>query len=88
MRVSVDRFDPGYRNFLAARDAGRTAIILVDGKRLRRIVTADEAEGWALGLALNEKGRPFKDPDDPERIATVEYRGRVSIRLVRGYLPD
>lgn len=83
MRVSIYPNDAGYRTYIRARRNRRQVVVLVNGQKVGLITTADEEQSKAWGFAPNKNGRPYLDPGDRTRAKTIEYSGKVAIRLVR-----
>lgn len=75
MRLSVRKNDPGYS------PAAFGAKVTLNGVPLDNCITADEELGVALCYDVDASGKPYLDPADPSRAATIERRGVVKIAL-------
>jgi hypothetical protein len=74
-RISIDPDDSAYR------DDYRNFSVLLDGKRVPFVITADEASGEVWCDLLDERGQPVsKDGEWVRRKRT----GRVEIRRIEG----
>ena len=74
-RYSADSDDPGYKNYMEARNLGCVVWVYVDGVKLDKCVTADEQEGLAV---------TYPDPmrvEDGE-LVRITMRGQVRTSLV------
>lgn len=78
MRLSIREEDPGYND-----DATRHCRVLLDGVDVTgRCHTADEEEGKVWCYKWNAEGKPFVDPDHPDKGAVEEIlTGKVLIVL-------
>ena len=72
MRVSVDRFDPGF-----VRDPQRYDVI-VNGAPIKHCITADEEAGIAIVVKLDERGKIVVDRSR-ESLAREMIEGEVKI---------
>ena len=73
MRVSVWPTDAGY---LAYCRGYRGCRVLLDGKEVKRVFTADEERGEVICADLNDDGQVYAVGDE---IATRTLRGKVRI---------
>ena len=77
MRLSVRKDDPGFN-----QEATLHCSIFVNGVNVtERCHTADEEEGKAWCFKHNELGRPFTDPNFPDRAVEEVLTGKVIILL-------
>jgi len=77
MRLSVDRFDPGFNPRLANK-----ACPYLNGKCVRHVVTADEDLGIIVKYVTDNSGNIVLDYIKKE-IVREQLHGEVSIRLNR-----
>ncbi len=77
MRVSVDKDDPGYKNF----PTHRLCKVYLDGAELKNCITADEEEGEVLCYVEDENGELVLT-DDGEAVKTEIRHGAVTIGIV------
>lgn len=81
MRMSMNQDDPGYR---VRRGLPRSVrpVVLLDGERVSRCITADTKRGFVLVHVVNQDG---KVQINAKRTDTKKERryGRVEIVLVR-----
>ena len=76
MRVSADRDDPGFREYLIGSDI----VIECDGKVIEKVITADEEAGTLLAYATGEDGEIILD-EYKDQAETCELTGKVVIHL-------
>lgn len=75
MRLSVRKDDPGY-----SPTAQRNAEAFLDGKKVDHCFTADEETGEVFLYRTDKDGHPYRDPENPDRLATERLTGEVEIR--------
>jgi hypothetical protein len=75
-RISVREGDPGYEAWLRLRH--RDIAVYLNGKKLVRAVTADEAAGEVVVL-----DEPIRATDDGEDVVTKTLHGNVRVELLR-----
>jgi hypothetical protein len=87
MRTSVRENDPGYITF--QKNGGYGVVeVLLDGKPVDLVITADEEQGYILAFEPGPDGKPYWKPEFnvvPERIlhGKVEIRKAAAIRRRR-----
>lgn len=79
MRISSDRGDPGYRQFMVARENGKTVRVYLDGVEVQKCIAADDEAGWVRRYVLDVNGKIQPDPNDPEVIWEERVEGDVRI---------
>lgn len=79
MRISTDRMDQSYKRDLS------WALVYLDGKLQKDVITADEEQGFILKYEQNDVGQYMIEGDD---ILIVKYLGNVVIRGTPGKRAD
>lgn len=74
MRVSVNTFDPGYKD-----DAGFYDIFF-KGVLMPNVITADEEEKMILCWVYDDRGQRIKHPDKPGHYLTEMKFGEVHLQ--------
>lgn len=84
MRISCDENDPGYHNWLKLRsDAGAWNKVLLDGKEIKDVITADDERGYVLRYVRSLTGNIRVDYGAKKAI-TEELHGKVEIVMIGG----
>lgn len=80
MRISCDPNDPGYSK--AFLESNLVVICKIDGKRLHRVITADDSRGYVKKYVTHEKtGNILTHSKNNQPITEVLY-GKVELKLV------
>lgn len=82
MRVSSNTDDPGYQQFMVARENGKTVRAFLDGVDVKGCTTADEERGFVIRCVLDSDGKAQIDPSNPEVLWEERVEGHVEIRFV------
>lgn len=82
MRVSSNPDDIGHRQFMVARENGKTVRAYLDGVEVQECTVADEERGFVIRNVLDSEGRAQIDPSNPEMIWEERVAGRVEIKIV------
>jgi hypothetical protein len=53
---------------------------LESGQEVTQVVEVNTVEGWLIRYKLNEEGRLYLDPENPEQAARERLTGRFEIR--------
>lgn len=76
-RYSIEVLDSGHVNYRAAKVAGKTFVIRLDGIEIKGVCTADEVTGYVEGIVL-----PARLTPDKTELVRFEKRGIVCVDLV------
>jgi hypothetical protein len=79
MRVSCYKDDPGYHQFMVARENGKTVRVYLNGDEVQKCTVADEESGFVKRCVLDTDGKFQIDPNDPEAIWEERVEGDVRI---------
>lgn len=83
MRISVDKRDRGHQAFLDARADRARPIVMLDGREVKHVVTADDESGEVVVEVTDERGRPVLLDRDQGTIARRTLSGSVRIVLAQ-----
>jgi hypothetical protein len=81
MRVSTDKDDEGYRQFVAAQANGKTIRVFLGGAEVLKCITADDELGFVVRNVVDASGNSQLDPIDPTHIWTERVLGNVEIKF-------
>ena len=77
MRLSAHEGDPGFLPWLRLRQQGKTVLVFLDGKKIEKVMTADEERGFVTYCKTDPNtGLMFVEDDE---IATDIAYGTVKI---------
>lgn len=79
MRVSSYESDPGFGQYLVARENGKTVKVYLDGEEVHGCTVADDDAGFVKRAVLNAEGHAQIDPNDPEQFWEERVEGHVRI---------
>jgi hypothetical protein len=85
MRVSINKDDPGFDAYQAARAAGKSVHVYLDGVEVKACLMADDDLGTVTRHVLNADGQVQIDPEKRDEVWTETVNGKVEIRFEGGH---